>query len=119
VLDNALNNDITLVKLSKSIGFDLKAKRLRYMGHVLNLIVKAYLYKQDAFNFEKQFKEQGLTSCRKMWKDRGELGKLHNLVAHVMASGKRLDLFTALQLTENIGKATGKRWKLVLDGGIC
>ena len=35
-----------------------------------------------------------------------------------MASGKRLDLFTALQLIENIGKATRKRWKLVLDGGI-
>ena len=118
VLDNALNNDTTLVELSKSMGFDPKAKRLRCMGHVLNLIAEAYLYGQDASNFEKQFKEQGLTGRRKMWRDRGELGKLHNLVAHVMASGKRLDLFTALQSTENIGKAAGKRWKLVLDGGI-
>ncbi len=39
------------------MGFDLKAKRLRYMGHVLNLIAKAYLYGQDASNFEAQFKE--------------------------------------------------------------
>jgi hypothetical protein len=30
------------------------------MGHVLNLIIKAYLYGQDAFDFEDQFKEQGL-----------------------------------------------------------
>ena len=100
------------------MGFDPKAKRLHYMGHILNLITKAYLYGQDAFNFEKQFKEQGLTGCWKMWRDRGELGKLYNLVAHVMVSGKRLDLFMALQLTENVRKATGKRWKLVLDRGI-
>ena len=101
------------------MGFDSKAKRLRYMGHVLNLIAKAYLYRQDASNFETKFKEQGLNGRRKMWRGRGELGKLHNLVAHVMASGKRSDLFMALQLIENVGKATRKRWKLVLDGGIC
>jgi len=100
------------------MGFDPKAKRLRYMGHVLNLIAEAYLYGQDASDFEDQFKEQGLKGRRKMWRDRGELGKLHNLVAHVMASGKRSELFTSLQLTENVGKAAGKRWKLVLDGGI-
>ena len=100
------------------MGFDPKAKRLRCMGHVLNLIAEAYLYGQDASDFEDQFKEQGLKGRRKMWRDRGELGKLHNLVAHVMASGKRSELFTSLQLTENVGKAAGKRWKLVLDGGI-
>ena len=35
-----------------------------------------------------------------------------------MASGKRIDLFVALQSTHNIGIAAGKIWKLVLDGGI-
>ena len=53
-----------------------------------------------------------------MWRDRGEFGKLHNLVAYVMVSGKRSELFISLQLTENVGKVAGKRWKLVLDGGI-
>jgi len=35
-----------------------------------------------------------------------------------MASGKRTDLFIALQRVENTGKAEGKAWKLVVDGGI-
>ena len=96
VLDNAPNNDTTLVELSKSMGFDPKAKRLRCMGHVLNLIAEAYLYGQDASNFEKQFKEQGLTGRRKIWRDRGELGKLHNLVVHIIASGKYSKLFIVL-----------------------
>jgi hypothetical protein len=35
-----------------------------------------------------------------------------------MASGKRIELFIALQLTKNVRKAASKRWKLVLDRGI-
>jgi hypothetical protein len=118
VLDNALNNDTTLKELGQSMGFDLKEKRLRCMGHIFNLIAESYLYGQDASTFDDTFKEAGPEKRRQLWRQRGELGKLHNLVAHVMASGKRSDIFTALQETENIGKAEGKRWKLVLDGGI-
>jgi hypothetical protein len=40
------------------------------------------------------------------------------LVVYVMNSGKRTDLFTKLQIDANIGVASGKKWKLVLDGGI-
>ncbi len=118
MLDNALNNDTTLVELANTMGFNPKEKRLRCMGHVLNLIAEAYLYGQDVSDFEKKFKDAGPPVRRKMWRDRGELGKLHNLVAHVMASGKRTELFLALQRTENVGITAGKRWKLVLDGGI-
>lgn len=54
------------MELAKTIGFDLKLKRLRYIGHVLNLIAKAYLYRQDVLDFKKKFKEQGLSSRRKI-----------------------------------------------------
>jgi hypothetical protein len=47
VLNNALNNNTTLVELGKAIGFKPKAKRLRCIGHILNLIAKAYLFGQD------------------------------------------------------------------------
>jgi hypothetical protein len=66
VLNNTSNNNTTLVKLSKSIGFNPKAKRLRCMGHILNLIAKAYLYGQDASDFEQQFNEKGLKGRREL-----------------------------------------------------
>ena len=53
MLDNALNNNTILVELAKTMGFDPKAKRLRCIGYVLNLIAEAYLYGQDASDFEK------------------------------------------------------------------
>ena len=40
VLNNATNNDITLIELTKSINFDPLERRLRYIGHILNLIAK-------------------------------------------------------------------------------
>jgi hypothetical protein len=52
VLNNALNNDITLVKLRKTIGFEPIQKRLRYMGHIINLIAKSYIFGQDILTFE-------------------------------------------------------------------
>ena len=57
MLNNILNNDITLIKLLKNISFNFKAKRLYYIRHVLNFIIKVYLYKQDIFNFKIKFKE--------------------------------------------------------------
>jgi len=39
------------------MDFDPKAKRLRYMGYILNLIAEAYLFGQDMSDFEVKFKE--------------------------------------------------------------
>ncbi len=44
VLDNATNNDTILIELTKSIDFDSLKRRLRYMGYILNLIAKQYLF---------------------------------------------------------------------------
>jgi hypothetical protein len=57
VLDNASNNDITLIKLSKTIGFKLMQKRLRYIGYILNLIAKLYIFGQDISTFEEDYKK--------------------------------------------------------------
>jgi hypothetical protein len=88
------------------------------MGHIINLIAQAYLFGQDYTSFEDEFKKAGAPSRREMWRKRGELGKLHNIVAHIMASGKRSEVFRDLQHDANTGAALGKIWQLVLDGGI-
>jgi hypothetical protein len=100
------------------MDFVVTDKRLRCMGHIINLIAKEYLFGQDCTTFEAEYKATGAPERREMWRRRGELGKLHNLVAHVMASGKRTELFLALQTELNTGVAAGKQWKLVLDRGI-
>ena len=100
------------------MGFDPKQKRLRCLGHVINLIAGAYLFGQDKASFDRDFEAAGPELRRQLWRRRGEIGKLHNLVAHVMASGKRTQLFLDLQVAANLGVAEGKQWKLVLVGGV-
>jgi hypothetical protein len=53
-----------------------------------------------------------------LWRQQEELGKLHNLVQHVLALGKRSELFEALQYNQNIGFAQGRSLKLVVNRGI-
>jgi len=57
VLNNALNNNITLIKLSKFIRFKLIQKRLCYIGYILNLVAKLYIFEQDASIFEEDYKK--------------------------------------------------------------
>jgi hypothetical protein len=66
ILDNTTNNNITLTELSKSIDFDPVEQRLRYIGYILNLIAKQYLFGQDAASFEKDFKAIGALGRRKL-----------------------------------------------------
>ena len=96
VFNNALNNDITLIELAKTLGFDLKLKRLRCAGHIFNLIAERYLYKQDVSKFEEQYSKAGALERRKLWRERNEVGKLYNLVAYVIALRKCIALFKAL-----------------------
>ena len=100
------------------MDFNPKDRRLRCMGHIINLIAGAYLFGQDEALFDNNYKQASPEGRRKLWRQRKEVGKLHNLVAHVMASGKRGQLFADLQSTLNIGAAEGKEWKLVVDGGV-
>jgi len=68
VLDNASNNDITLVKLGKTIRFELMQKRLRYIGHILNLIAKLYIFRQDISTFKEDYKKALLRERRELWR---------------------------------------------------
>jgi hypothetical protein len=66
VLDNTSNNNITLVELSKKLDFVPEQRRLRYTGHVFNLITEAYLFGQDTKSFDDNFKKAGPRERRKL-----------------------------------------------------
>jgi hypothetical protein len=96
VFDNASNNDTTFTELAKTLGFDPKLKRLRYTSHIFNLIAERYLYRQDISKFEEQYSKAGALERRKLWRERNEVRKLYNLIAHIIVLGKRTALFEAL-----------------------
>ena len=59
ILNNATNNNTTLVELGKALNFDPRERRLRYIGHIINLIAKAYFFGQDYSTFKAEQKKVG------------------------------------------------------------
>lgn len=47
VADNANNNDAALRRLANDLSVDPVTQRLRYSGHIINLVAKAILYGVD------------------------------------------------------------------------
>jgi hypothetical protein len=67
------------------LGFDGKLRRGRCIGHTINLAAKALLFGNDPDAFEEQLNGASALSYSdyQLWRTRGPVGKLHNLVVDV------------------------------------
>lgn len=105
--DNAGNNDTALEGLNELLredggdGFDVEGRRLRCLGHVINLAVKLLLWNGKNTDLGKDLQEvvdvvqelHGSDNCQKAkikeWRARGVVGRLHNIITHIRGSNKR------------------------------
>lgn len=106
VLDNAETNDTCVKSLSDHIDLPVLSgqpfsRRLRCFGHILNLVVKAFLFGNDADAFEVESRNrQGLNDEAAelhAWRKRGSIGKLHNVVMFIRRSPQRMEEFLKIQ----------------------
>lgn len=101
-LDNATNNDTALQHISQhlhdlGIDFNPVQRRLRCFGHVINLVVKAFLWGTNSVAFEAEINShqemQQEAEELEAWRRRGPLGKLHNIITWISRSPQRRDRF--------------------------
>jgi len=124
ILDNAANNDTALDELADQFGFVAKERRLRCMGHVINLIAKQLLFGENPELFELQATAAAAREVREavqLWREKGPRGKLHNIVIWIYRSPQRKERFVRVQqqlLDENpvvFGDDEQRPQNLVLD----
>ena len=105
VTDNATNNDvaidIVLLHFFPQMQKETRrARRLRCLGHVINLAAKAFLYGEDSASFEQDMEGHRGSSDQlkelKLWRTRGPVGKLHNIVVFICRSPQRRERFADL-----------------------
>jgi hypothetical protein len=100
--DNATNNDAALRELAsypeaEDIGLDPISPRIRCFGHIINLVVKGFLWGTDSEAFEKGIvvedddAEDQLGKNLLHWRKRGALGRLHNICTWILRSPQRRD----------------------------
>ena len=127
VTDNASNNDTAIDPILQELCPHLtqkqrKQRRLRCLGHVINLAAKAFLYGEEADAFEEDVRGANsvanLLRELKLWRKRGPVGKLHNTIIFICRSPQRREKFASstvegelrevAQLSLLVGNAT--RW---------
>ncbi|KAH7461153.1 hypothetical protein FOMA001_g19163 [Fusarium oxysporum f. sp. matthiolae] len=84
-LDNAENNDSAMAVIGGELGFDGRKRRGRCFGHILNLSAKALLFGSNPEAFENQLSGAAALSETEhdLWRRRGPVRKLHNLVVDI------------------------------------
>lgn len=99
-MDNASSNDATLEALAAAepsfSTIDSKRYRLRCLGHIINLVVKALLFGNRSLSLQKALEESSNADHFKVWREQGAIGKLHNLVTYITRSESRIRAFEAL-----------------------
>jgi hypothetical protein len=83
VCDNASNNDTYIEALSSKFEFDHFKRRIRCISHVINLVARSLL-----FGKEPEALKEKLTQSNdiELWRKRGPLSKIHNIVTWIRAS---------------------------------
>ena len=101
--DNATNNDTAIAELAvyfEDIGVEVNPQqsRVRCFGHIINLVVKAFLWGEDWQAFEAEISTepeiQKAASALKLWRKKGPLGKLHNISSWILRTPQRRDRFS-------------------------
>jgi len=103
--DNASNNDTCMEFLGDEFDFNHVVRRVRCVGHVLNLVAKAIMIGGGSRNepdmdvFEQQLESLARDEREQLaqWRRRGPVGKLHNIVVWICRSPQRIEKFEALQ----------------------
>lgn len=116
MMDNAKDNDTALKELATRFDIDIDFSRLRCLGHVINLVVKALLFGKGVSKVERQLAGASDEETFKIWNSHGPIGKLHNICVYVNVNSTRQTAFKACQ-----GPAGGedvKYYRLLVDGGI-
>jgi hypothetical protein len=86
-------------ELAKEHGFGCNERWIRCCGHIFNLVGQAALFGHDEQVFSDDVEQLELEEQRLMlWRRKGPIGKLHNVIFWINRSPQRIERFTALQL---------------------
>jgi hypothetical protein len=74
-----------------------KRRRLRCAGHIINLCAHAFIMGKDAEKIAREMdaalREGDLKKIGELWRKRGALGRLHNVIRYIRASPQRREFF--------------------------
>ncbi|RKK93257.1 hypothetical protein BFJ68_g15625 [Fusarium oxysporum] len=119
MMDNAANNDTCIQELAEQYPTIKHESRLRCVGHMLNIIVKALLFGQGVSKLEEQLCGAPDDERFEIWRKHSCIGKLHNFCVWINRSDQRRQRLKQyiLQAYEE-GGIEHLYTRVLVDGGI-
>lgn len=107
--DNASSNDTCVDKVLNAISPELsigqrKARRLRCLGHVVNLCARALLIGKESKKTLRRLEGVTGKESEGMWRARGPVGKLHNIIRYIRWTPQRREQFASIQIRGDLAK---------------
>ena len=98
--DNAAENGTAIRAILAHLCSHLKdpdSRRVRCLGHIINLTAKAFLFGHDADAFEEDSRTKKELSkfkaVRELWRKKGPVGKFHNTITFIRKNPQRRQAF--------------------------
>ena len=98
--DNATVNDLAIKIILQRLRPDIRCpqkRRVRCLGHIINLAAKAFLFGNDPASLEAEASNADeltyLEAQLHFWRRKGSKGKLHNLVYFIRRTSQRHERF--------------------------
>lgn len=120
MMDNATNNDTMIATLSAlllneyNIEYNAIHHQLRCNGHIINLVAQAFLFGYDNEAFSSESNPGIYTTPTELemdlWRQKGPLGKLHNIVVFIQRSPQREETFLQLSQGRRLIRDQQTRW---------
>jgi hypothetical protein len=111
--DNAQSNDVCIDIVLQELyphmpSKQRAARRLRCLGHIVNLCARALLLGKGATkaidDAEVQLRRGALESLDEFWRQRGAIGRLHNIVRYIRATPQRMEEFAEINIGGNMAE---------------
>jgi hypothetical protein len=98
VCDNHGSNDTAIRAILQEYGIpeQEERRRLRCLGHIINLAAQAFLFGRQTEAFENNDLAD-LEAAYRLWQEAGPVGQVHYIVAFIRASTERRGDFSRLQ----------------------
>lgn len=98
ITDNASENAACLDLLSDELFIDTRKRHVRCMGHVINLVAQQVLFGGDVQSFEESITNITAVGVElQAWRQKGPIGRLHNLIRYICSLEARRSLFLKIQ----------------------
>ena len=114
--DNADSNDTCIDAILRALYPNMspkkrKVRRLRCFGHIVNLCAQAFIVGKDAEKVCKElataYREMDFKKVDELWKKRGAVGLMHNLVRYIRNGPQRRDFFKRIKIGGSLAEFDG------------